>query len=500
MQTSNDLGGTRPSAVPPGDDGRSGVAQVVAGAYGGQGGGGYDNKKPQHTRKRIHAIAWICVAVAFFCVVDLVCSFLFSPYGTYTETRWWLYRQQKNENIDTIVMGPSFAMLDVDPNVIDSYLGTSSWTLASQAQSLDASYWGIETAIRDHHISQAILVTGYSTLCTQPYYSTSLTYMQHRMRGESLSQALCDGLEFVGDDNFNTLSRSMSFLCPWAVSHVDYNLGSIRKNLSFRIRYATPLEATEADDAEWQYQGKGFAGYDRHADFTTVDTLAHDAPASQELRDDNLTSLARVCELCRDQGVQLYVVVAPQPFFETLSRDNYAQNMERVKDLCTERGAIYCDFNLARAGTYTIDNDRFMDREHLNLNGAKDFSAALADEISKVDVGYDISQDFYSYDHFDEYLASIDVISAIRSEVSVQDGHVLIKGSAYKGSNVEVEWRFEVQDPATGEWRVVQDYSSTNSCEIATDGNGTLVVRECARKVGSAEDYQCYVIDRVDYY
>lgn len=447
----------------------------------------------------LRAAVWLCAAVAVFAIVDSICSYVLSPYGAYTETRWWLYRQQKDEDLDTIVVGPSFAMLDVDPNVLDDQMGSNSWTLATQAQSLDSSYWGLETAIRDHHIKRAILEIGYSSLCTRPYFSTTLTFVQHRIRNESLPLAAHDSLEFLFDTNFDSLSRSLSSTSPWAASHVDYNLTSVRKNLEFRRMYQTPLEATEADDAEWQYQGKGFAGYDRHADFGTVDTLSSGQSADQELRDDNLQSLERICDLCRSNGVDLYVIAAPQPYFEVLSRSNYASNMSRVETLCTEHGARYLDFNMAKHDVYSINTEDFMDREHLNLAGSRVFSTALASEISKVSAGEPISQDFYSYDQFDDYLDSIDVVSAIYGHVEVESDGIRITCGAYKGSNVEVEWRFEVQDTAAGEWRIVQPYGSDPNCFIPTEGRGSVTVRECARKVGSTADYECYVIDNIVY-
>ena len=57
------------------------------------------------------------------------------PYGTTTEVVWSEYRAAADEDIDTLITGPSFAM-DMDPNIIDPVLGSSSWSLSTRQLSL----------------------------------------------------------------------------------------------------------------------------------------------------------------------------------------------------------------------------------------------------------------------------------------------------------------------------------------------------------------------------
>ena len=193
--------------------------------------------------------------------------------------------------------------------------------------------------------------------------------------------------------------------------------------------------------------------------------------------------------------MQLVVVATPRPAFNVLCYgDTYPQQMSRLRDAVEAGGGVFLDANLLGRGVFAPKDSDFADGEHLNATGAEAFSATLAEYLKRIDAGEDVSSLSYSYEDWSEYLASIDYISAVTLDGSVDSGVATLTATPYTGTNVQVEYQFCLCDADGNVTGVLRDWNPDASvtCEVPADGS--LSVRVNARQVGSSVDFERYCV------
>jgi hypothetical protein len=116
----------------------------------------------------------------------------------------------------------------------------------------------------------------------------------------------------------------------------------------------------------------------------------------------------------------------------------------------------------------------------------------LAEYLGRLDAGEDVSGMSYSYEGWSDYLASIDYISAVTLDGSVEDGTATLTATPYAGPNVQVEYQFCLCDVDGNVTGVLRDWSSDATVTCAVPADGSLSVRVNARQVGSGADFERY--------
>ena len=197
--------------------------------------------------------------------------------------------------------------------------------------------------------------------------------------------------------------------------------------------------------------------------------------------------------------MQLVVVVTPRPAFNVLAYgEKYPEQMSRLQQVVEESGATFIDANMAKITWYEPRDTDFYDGEHLNHDGASYFSQAFAQALEVLDAGGSISDLTYSYDQWDDYLASIDEISAVISTSYKEDNNAVVSAIAYTGSNVQVEYRFSLV-AEDGSATLLQDWSTSDTCAIPEDQlpEGASEVEVCVRRAGATVGYERYCMQDI---
>ena len=79
---------------------------------------------PAHgRRRRLPGWAVLLGVVAVLLGVDVALSYLMLTYGAESEAIWSSYYQARDQRIDTVVVGSSYAAHAIDPAALDSSLG-----------------------------------------------------------------------------------------------------------------------------------------------------------------------------------------------------------------------------------------------------------------------------------------------------------------------------------------------------------------------------------------
>lgn len=440
------------------------------------------------------------VVLAVIVAVDALCSFALEQYGSLSSVMWSEYRAAAGESIDTVVVGSSTAQRAFDPAVLDATLGTTTFSMATPAQPLDDSYTAAKQAIEDHHVRRVILGVDYESLSNENWAGSHVAFARAKMDGESLSQAVADYWKLLVSPAFFGRADSLCALFPWGYNHVELDAEHIATNFNDRVSGTAPVQAAERVMDGWTYYGNGYGNYDNVIDYSLArkDTSVaiHGLGDFKETCLDQVASIAR---LCRENDVQLVVVVTPRPAFNVLVYgEKYPEQMLRLQQVVERAGGTFLDANLAKGGWYETRDEDFYDGEHLNHNGATRFSQAFASALQALDAGGSTSSLTYSYDQWDQYLASIDNISAVTSTSYMEDNNTVVNAIAYAGSNVPVEYRFSlVADDGTT--TLLQDWSTSDTCTIPQDkiSEGSSQVEVCVRRAGTTVGYERYCMQDI---
>ena len=457
-------------------------------------------RKPRAPRHGWHRALEVIVIVALIIGANVLITLGFELYSSLANVMWDEYRAAANENIDTVIVGSSTGQRSFDPAVLDATLGTTTFNMSTPAQELDDSYTAAKQAIEDHHVKRVILALDYESVSTVKWPGSHVAFARAKMAGESFPQAVADYWKLLTSSSFFDGADSICALFPWGYNHVELDAEHIATNFTDRVSDTTPVEAAERVMDGWTYYGNGYGNYDGVLDYSTArDHLSVSVDGPADFDQQGLDWIQNICDLCRENGVQLVVVVTPRPAYNVLAYgEKYPEQMSRLQQVVEQAGGTFLDANLAKGGWYEPRDTDFYDGEHLNHDGATSFSQAFAGALQVLDAGGSTSDLTYSYDQWDNYLASIDEISAVISTSYLEDNNTVVSAIAYTGSNVQVEYRFSLV-AEDGSTTVIQDWSASDTCAIPEDEipEGSSQVEVCVRQVGSTVGYDRYCMQDI---
>lgn len=451
---------------------------------------------PKGQRSVLRRIVETLVSVGIVVGLDVLLVYALFPYGSTSEVVWSEYAAAADQDIDTVIVGSSTGQRCIDPNVLDGALGTSTFSLATPAQPIENTYLAVSEAISSHHVRRVIMGVDYETMSLDPWDEGTVTYVQAKAAHESLPKAAGDYAWLLTTPGFPSTTRFLEVLFPWTLVHVKGGLGSIADNVRMRLDGTTAIEAAEVRDSAWTYVSKGYGNYSYQLDTSKAwDAMSPIKHGIADFTDANMAMLQKIIDLCRENNVQLVVVATPRPAFNVLCYgEKYPEQMARMRDAVESGGGVYLDANLLKANYYAPTAEDFADGEHLNATGAEGFSAKLADYLGRLDADEDVSGLSYSYEGWSDYLASIDYISAVTLDGSVEDGMAMLCATPYTGTNVQVEYQFCLCDADGNVTGVLRDWSSDATVTCAVPADGSLTVRVNARQVGSSADFERYSV------
>ncbi|MCI6843153.1 MAG: hypothetical protein MR874_00110 [Coriobacteriaceae bacterium] len=457
-------------------------------------------RKPRAPRHGWCRALEVVAIVALIITANVLITLGFELYSSLANVMWDEYRAAANENIDTVIVGSSTGQRSFDPAVLDATLGTTTFNMATPAQELDDSYTAAKQAIKDHHVKSVILALDYESVSTVKWPGSHVAFARAKMAGESFPQAVADYWKLLTSSSFFDGADSICALFPWGYNHVELDAEHIATNFNDRVSDTTPVEAAERVMDGWTYYGNGYGNYDGMLDYSTArDHLSVSVEGPADFDQQGLDWIQNISDLCRENGVQLVVVVTPRPAYNVLAYgEKYPEQMSRLQQVVEQAGGTFLDTNLATGGWYEPRDTDFYDGEHLNHDGAARFSRAFAQALATLDAGGSASDLTYSYDQWDNYLASIEKISAVTSTSCIEGGNAVVSATAYTGSDVQVEYRFLLVDK-DGATTVIQDWSASDTCAIPRQElpGGPSQVEVCARQVGSTADYERYCMQDI---
>ena len=439
------------------------------------------------TSKRVVALV---LALAFLVLLNAGLTFALEPYGSKSELAWTDYAKQ--DRIDTVIVGTSLVQNAIDPNQLDELTGCTSFCLATPNQKLEESFVAIQKAHEDYGITRAIL--GVSSIDFQEEDPPNLgdAFMYHRSLVASPQQNLSAAWQILVNYGGIKNSDSINALFPWYAAHVTMNLSSILENIQLRLTKDL-YEAADIADSVGHYEGKGHMGYDFVLDYD-VDSAPYFSSREDGLTDthvdaDRAHTLADLYAYCDEHGIELVAITVPMPVYNVVDGDGYYELRDNMNQVFEDLGRSYYDFNFAKPELFQTQPDYFMDTVHMNSDGARDFTESFARFLGMLEGGGDVDGLFCSDD---EQRSSVDYISAVFADSTIDGSGVHIAARAVAGSQVKAEYQLCVLDEAAQTWNVVRDWGEESSFDYVPEQQGLVAFRVNAREVGSAAEYDRY--------
>lgn len=431
------------------------------------------------------------VALAFLAGLNAAITFAIEPFGSKSELAWTDYSAE--ENIDTVIVGTSLAQNAIDPQLLDELCGSNSFCLATPSQLLEESFVAIQTAYEDHGIKRAILGVSSVDLQASDPPSPGDAFLYHRSLAVGPARSAQAAWQMLVRYGGIRNSDSINALFPWFYNHVQLTPSSIADNVRARLN-GDLYEAAKVADPIGSYAGKGHVVYDTVLDYDE-DSLPfftddrEDAATDTAVNPDRMQTVKDIRDYCADKGIELIVIETPLPVYNVVDGDGYYELSVNVSNAFADLGLKCYDFNFARPELFEPQPDYFLDTIHLNAEGSRAFTESFADFLRKLESGEDVSGLFLSAD---EQRASVDYISAVFAESSVDEAGVHVEARAATGSNVEVEYQLCAFDGETQVWQVVADWSASPSFDYAPGKRGVVNLRVKARVAGSQSDGDRY--------
>ncbi len=435
----------------------------------------------------------LCKAAAFVLIFVLlnqaVCFFLM-PWKTLSQEMWSGYRAYgaEEKNIDMVIVGDSHSYEAFDPDVIDPILGTTSYNMGTNSQSLRHSIKCVEDAVKNQDLSEVVLVLDpYNLQAGQERSARAeATFVQGMNWEQPVGARIRNTAEYLFDRNYFFKKDSVNYFFPWLWNRV--------RTEEFLVNIKSKLTHERVASPDWTYTRKdnGFKGYPQVFNYNEQSQCQAEAWDPYSVSDQSLGELGDLCGLCRENDVELIVVMSPQPRSVIIAAgQSYFDRNEFYRSFFEDQDVPFFDFNLASAEIFETQPEYYKDWEHCNEQGAAAVSASLGELVGRIRAGEDVSHLLYA--DRKSYMVSFDTIDSIKCKYSMRPGepiHVSVR--AYKGLKTEVEYQLMVKGPGDTEYHVACEYSQENQFDWKPPREGEYQLRVNARRVGSSEPFERY--------
>lgn len=283
---------------------------------------------------------------------------------------WSGFYSLKRGSVDLLVVGSSHAYATFDPSVIYDETGMESYILASNSQNSVQTYFNVKEALHYQH-PQVIIMEAFG-IDNNTNWRNGDNY-DRDWKKESNIDGMRFGLtkleavmEQYEKDNWSYALLSLARCHDnWAdIETIGSNLAfytkGIREISSFHPSQTSMSAETMAEYAQ--------AGYN---------------PSEWVISITNELHFRKLAQLCREEGITLYLVMAPM-YDVYIQSINYDSWNSQVAALAESEGVYYLDCNLRydEIGLTAQDfEDMFSSYHHLNSTGAEKVTRFVMEKL-----------------------------------------------------------------------------------------------------------------------
>ena len=316
-------------------------------------------------------LACIVLAAALMSAV-LIVPWLRSP----TDFHDQALRASLAGQIDTLIIGQSYAMNGVVPSQLDERLGTHTYNLCGSLMPIHGQIYMVQKELARNPVRHVMIEITPDTFTSneRTTYGNGDSYVVARL--DSLPERLDYLIRCVPPADWPNIYARL--LMQSARSAVQRLLGR-QEHIEAGARGFSPMKA-ENVALSLDYARK-----------THRRMNIFNAPLQENIR-----AYEELIALCQQAGCQVALIYTPishGKVWQLYDQDNFHR---WALDMAQRYDVPLFDFNLLR-NRYTLlsDESSFSDESHLSREGAAAFSGMMADVLCRYRAGEDVSALFY---------------------------------------------------------------------------------------------------------
>lgn len=333
---------------------------------------------PNPTKTRSRRLNQVIRATLFVALTVALCALfrflLVDDVHSYTRVTLQEFYAQEGQ-IDTLFLGSSHCYRAFDPAQIDAELDTHSFNLGSSQQLPDGSYYLLREAAERNPLKTVYLevfFAGYNQKASSDiplacYLMTDYMKPTSHNRYEWLWNM--GGAAAMADLIFparHSIAEPQELPALWKAKLTDgYEVGN--------YTYLTY-------PGEEEYRGRGYV-YTYGVGGAPYDPILH-LNEEKPLSDYGWDCLNQIAAYCREQQIELVLVMAPLPNAFAAHTTAYQSYVETLRNFAESHDVEYWDFTLYRnTALLDMQPEDFSDAHHLNGSGAQKFGAAFCQTV-----------------------------------------------------------------------------------------------------------------------
>lgn len=317
--------------------------------------------------KWFRKITGIVVRILIFCVIVDGLNYVYVTDSQWERILWHNFYKAEGK-IDNLYLGSSHVYYDIDPFLLDKLNGQYNFNMSTPGQLMNGTYYLLREADRYNELSHVYIElyylrnTGDSDWVTQePWFNWQNTdYMEWSFNKLSYMLSITNDIEnYI--DILIPFSRYREHLGDY-----EFIKSNIETKMTSDYKYSDEYE---------KYLDKGFR-------YTEYVCRAEDRRfrKKQSLGDNPMAQsseqyLRKAIEYCQEKDIPVTLFISPMYNLQPASVGNYDNYVKQMKNIASEYGLDFYDFNLAKEEYFPIQNLKyFKDVDHLNSKGAAMFT------------------------------------------------------------------------------------------------------------------------------
>ena len=219
--------------------------------------------------------------------------------------------------------------------------------------------------------------------------------------------------------------------------------------------------------------------------------------AKEKIREENLGYLDACVELCREEGIQLYLVTGPTTMMRIYNYqgNGYDEVTKFYEQYAGKNNLIFHNLNYLVGRENFLPDEMMHDGNHVNGEGAYVISEIYAEILQKDMAGIDTSDYFYS--NLNELKADVHRIVAVGAEIERDEDDsdiVHIDISSLQNDDIQPIYKVDISLDEGETYTELSDWSTEHEMDVKVEGGSPyqLKVRAATGNVDDAEAYQVY--------
>lgn len=321
----------------------------------------------------------VCVILIFIVFLDRVGYYLYESVGDNTYYTIDEVKEMDGQ-IETLLVGTSLMQRGMNPWIISDRLETTCFNLASSAQPVAGSYYLVKDQIARNPIKRVFMGVSVKTFVSDEDSKSTTS----KLRAFDLLCSPLLKLQFMTEiAETGEYERFLFF--PARVEKI-VDLSVIIRNVKYRQtdNYQNRIAYPKAP---FEYYGRGFqSNIDAYDGSEAGKSIPETSVWGRDkILEENISYLEKIGEICRENDVELNLVVFPHVEDYAKKQGNLEDMDAYLEEFCDRIGADLYNYNYTACRDIyeTLPDGCFMDRKHLNTAGANQLAELLCQDYQK---------------------------------------------------------------------------------------------------------------------